>query len=203
MFKDKGYAQTTTRDIADAAEIKRGLLHYYYRQKEDILAEMYTELIVRMQEFLKMQKKFEQGVMTSVVVFNFFYFKAVSYYTFLDKIVADVLSSHALKVIKIEKTIDLYKMMYAQASAPFDERALYLSTATAIGAESELYLSKVNGKIDITSEELAETISKLEFAMFNINSESITKHIESAKREVEDISVAEFSEFLKRKILWC
>ena len=35
----KGYESTTINDIADSAKISRGLLHYYFKDKEDLVAQ--------------------------------------------------------------------------------------------------------------------------------------------------------------------
>lgn len=35
----KGYENTTINDIADSAKISRGLLHYYFKDKEDLVAQ--------------------------------------------------------------------------------------------------------------------------------------------------------------------
>jgi AcrR family transcriptional regulator len=38
LLANEGYANTTIRQIAEAAGVSRGLLHYYFKNKEDILA---------------------------------------------------------------------------------------------------------------------------------------------------------------------
>jgi AcrR family transcriptional regulator len=38
LLAKKGYENTTINDIADEAQISRGLLHYYFKDKEDLVA---------------------------------------------------------------------------------------------------------------------------------------------------------------------
>lgn len=40
LFEEKGYINTTTRDIAEKAGIGRGHLYYYFKKKEDIMREL-------------------------------------------------------------------------------------------------------------------------------------------------------------------
>ena len=50
LFMEKGYANTTTQDIVDKVNISRGLLYYYFKNKEDILyclVERYSEKLLR------------------------------------------------------------------------------------------------------------------------------------------------------------
>jgi AcrR family transcriptional regulator len=42
LLAKKGYENTTINDIADAAGISRGLLHYYFKDKEDLVAKALT-----------------------------------------------------------------------------------------------------------------------------------------------------------------
>ena len=42
LLAKKGYENTTINDIADAAGISRGLLHYYFKDKEDLVAQALT-----------------------------------------------------------------------------------------------------------------------------------------------------------------
>lgn len=42
LLAEKGYEKTTINDIADTAGISRGLLHYYFKDKEDLAAKALT-----------------------------------------------------------------------------------------------------------------------------------------------------------------
>lgn len=39
---EKGYANTTIEDIAHASKVSRGLLHYYFETKEDLIVRAVT-----------------------------------------------------------------------------------------------------------------------------------------------------------------
>lgn len=43
LFQTRGYAQTTTRQLAAALGIEKGSLYYHYQRKEDILVDICTE----------------------------------------------------------------------------------------------------------------------------------------------------------------
>ena len=42
LLSKKGYENTTINDIADAASVSRGLLHYYFKDKEDLVSKALT-----------------------------------------------------------------------------------------------------------------------------------------------------------------
>lgn len=47
LFLARGYAETTLRDIADAAGVKAGSIYYHFDSKEDLLAEILDQGIDR------------------------------------------------------------------------------------------------------------------------------------------------------------
>jgi AcrR family transcriptional regulator len=42
LLAKQGYENTTINDIADAASVSRGLLHYYFKDKEDLVSQALT-----------------------------------------------------------------------------------------------------------------------------------------------------------------
>ena len=44
LFEQRGYAETTLRDIADAAGVSIGLAYRYFRRKEELVLVLYTQL---------------------------------------------------------------------------------------------------------------------------------------------------------------
>lgn len=48
VFRERGYADTTLRDVADAVGISRSTLYYYIGTKEDLLAEILEDPLIEM-----------------------------------------------------------------------------------------------------------------------------------------------------------
>ena len=46
LFAEKGYHRTTTKDIADAADVSEGTIYNYFVSKEDLLLGIMTELSI-------------------------------------------------------------------------------------------------------------------------------------------------------------
>ena len=53
LFLEKGYGNTTTRDIAAHLNMERGHLYYYYRKKEDLFFGWYTKLLHAAYEYCR------------------------------------------------------------------------------------------------------------------------------------------------------
>jgi len=62
LFYSKGYLKTTTQDIIEELKISRGLLYYYFKNKEDILfhiVEKYSEPILKQIEQLTYSNQYD------------------------------------------------------------------------------------------------------------------------------------------------
>lgn len=53
VFTQKGYSATTTRDIAEVADITLGSLHYYFRTKEKLFQIISKEAMVKFGEIMQ------------------------------------------------------------------------------------------------------------------------------------------------------
>src|SRR6185295_3839194 len=47
LFAELGFKQTTTRQIAEAAGLRQGSLYYYFKSKDDMLAELLDRIAER------------------------------------------------------------------------------------------------------------------------------------------------------------
>jgi len=54
LFEERGYAETTLREIADAAEISIGLTYRYFRRKEELVLALYEQLSVEVARKVKL-----------------------------------------------------------------------------------------------------------------------------------------------------
>ncbi len=72
LFQEKGYEETTLRDIAEASECSLGLIYRYFGRKEDMVMELYeqlaNELILHVSALqpLNLADEFERTIMAAI-----------------------------------------------------------------------------------------------------------------------------------------
>lgn len=72
LFQEKGYEETTLRDIAEAAECSLGLIYRYFGRKEDMVMELYERLANELIEHvsglrpLSLADEFERTMLAAV-----------------------------------------------------------------------------------------------------------------------------------------
>ena len=165
LFKENGYNKTTTREIAAASGINKGLLHYYYKQKEEIIFEMYNNLLSGLYDFIDLEYKEKISGFTYYAVINILFFRTISSKTYFIDTLSEIMLYRNLTKIKIEKSVESCYKIIKDYDIPITEYQLFLAITVAVGAEAELLLSIKDGKLKMTYDKLGTTINKLLFTM--------------------------------------
>lgn len=80
LFYEKGYKETSVRDIANRANIKLGTLTYYYK-KEDIVMNIYSDFSIRLYNHISQYAPQVNGSIEHIFYSTFLMYHAV----FIDK----------------------------------------------------------------------------------------------------------------------
>ncbi|NLJ57651.1 MAG: TetR/AcrR family transcriptional regulator [Tissierellia bacterium] len=202
LFREKGYKNTTTREIAKASDINKGLLHYYYKQKEDLIFEMYSDMLNGIHSFIDQENKCKNDAFLYYAVFNIVFFRTISTKEYLIDLLGEIIKYKNLTKLKIEKSTEMLYSFLKGHGFTDKEYHLLLAVTVAVGAESELILSISDGKIKMTYDKLATTINKLLFTMLKIN-EKETKEINlKALRIADEIDISSIVDYLRTNISW-
>jgi len=78
LFHQKGYAQTSVKDICAESRVKAGTLTYYFRTKYDLVREIYEEIFSRSYEFVEERLDREVNSLEKNALVAFIYFQALS-----------------------------------------------------------------------------------------------------------------------------
>lgn len=202
LFKQKGYNNTTTREIALASEIKKGLLHYYYNQKEDIIIEMYDSILTSLNNFVDRECSVDIKGCTYYAVLNVLYFRLMSSKTYLADLLSEIMLLHNLTQIKIEKSVKSCFRIIKKYNLQFTEYQLFLATIVATGAEAELLSNIKSRNIKMTYDKLATTVNKLLFTMLKISENDIKKINEEALTIADNIDINSVLDYLKTNNSW-
>ncbi|TJX68126.1 TetR/AcrR family transcriptional regulator [Soehngenia saccharolytica] len=202
LFKEKGFKNTTTREIATTSQINKGLLHYYYNQKEDIVIEMYEDVLDALYNYVEKNYKDEVKGYTYLALLNILFYKTMTSTDESLNFLTEMMSSRELTKVKTEKYIDSYYKIIEYDNLSITRYQMLLALTVAVGAESELLLSIREGKIKMTYEKLATTVNKLLFTMLKVDEAQIKEINEEAKKIANAIKIEEVISHLKENCKW-
>jgi len=202
LFKKKGFKNTTTREIATSSQINKGLLHYYYNQKEDIVIEMYSDILNSLYSYVEKNYKGKVKGYAYLALLNILFYKTMTFTEESLNFLAEMMSSRELTKVKTEKYVDSYYKIIVDEKIPITRYQMLLALTVAVGAESELLLSIREGKIKMTYEKLATTVNKIMFTMLKVGEIEIKKIDEEVKNITKNIEIEEIISYLKENCKW-
>lgn len=202
LFKKNGYKNTTTREIAQASGIRKGLLHYYYNQKEDIIIEIYDNILTCLNNLVDREHSRSINGCTYYAVLNILYFRLMASRPYLTDLLSEMMLSHNLTQIKIEKSVKSCFRIIQKYKLEITEYQLFLATIVAAGAEAELLSNIRQKKIKMTYDKLATTINKILFTMLKINENEIKTSNEEALKFADNIDIDYVLDYIKANNSW-
>lgn len=202
LFKELGYSNTTTREIARACGINKGLLHYYYKQKEDIIFEMFSAFLTGLKSYVDINCKEKISGLTYYATLNILFFKIMNENEYFSNMLYEMMMHRTLTRIKIEKSVDICYKIIEDYNMPITRYQLNLAITVAVGAEAELIFSMKENKIKMTYNKLATTINKLLFTMLKITEAEIKKINEEAIKYADNINTDDILIYIRQCNTW-
>ena len=201
LFRGQGFNATTTRQIATGAGTERGLLSHYFQRKQDILFTLYTDFLDCVFRYAA-SRYAEAGGYAMIALVNALYYRIIFLNDDIMRIFADILQNRELTRMKIDKTTDMYERMLRSQGDTLPRGTVALSSMVAIGAEVELVLAILEGRLDWTRRELAGQITRLELLNLPFPQAEAEPLIERAHKLAEQADLEEFSSLMRESCDW-
>lgn len=201
LFQEKGFSATTTREIAAAAEIQKGLLHYYYPKKDDILNTMFEGILEGIFDYLTMEAPTLDG-------FSFYATLNLLLITLLtseDGPGTYMLESKRSRVtteLLISKLSNIASRVAEERKLDLPEYPVFLAVAASVGAESELYLNIQSNRVKLTYQKVASLGNKIFFTLLKIPENEISGFNRNAQNTVNDIDLENLNAYLTSREAW-
>lgn len=201
LFYEKGVKNTATREIAARAGTERGLLHHYFKKKQDILFALYNDFLESILSFIMMHYADKDGFQMMAIL-NAIYYRIIFSRENLVRIFADILENRDLTKIKIEKTTDVYvKILHAQG-VQLPRQDILLSSMVAIGAEVELVLGILEGTLSWSQDVLTEQITRLFMMNLPVPYSEVDQLIQKAHDIAQNADLQSFSLLMEQECSW-
>lgn len=172
LFLEKGYNETTTREIAEKAGIERGHLYYYYSKKEDMLFAWYNRFLNEIYSKIMELCSDEKDGFVLIILCDLVYYKAIFEDKRIINLLATILENRTLTKAKIDHTYPIYQEILDERQVDYNPRELYIGTCVLIGAEVELFLNMLEQRIDMEYSEFVDRIIDIHLDTFNLATDS-------------------------------
>jgi len=164
------------------------------------MVDMYNDLLNGLLKYIDNVYMLKTDAFRYYAVLNILFFRTIN--SCFIKSLSEIMLNRNLTRIKIEKSTEVYYIKLKEYNLPITEYQLYLAITAAVGAESQLLLSIIDGKLKMTYDKLTSTVNKLVFTMLKI-SESEIKEINTDSQKIADeINMDKVLEYLKNSFKW-
>lgn len=186
LFKEKGYEAATTREIAAEAGMKKGLLYYYFKKKEDIVFTWYQAFISDIYDHIDGDDE-----ILRLTVFLFVYYDTLAADEFALSLIDCVLSHHELTKKKVIYTTDFYHSVLKS----YDQQALLVLNASMIGGESQLLPMIIHGEVNMSIKDFRDLFIHRFLSFLNTSDDYFKQAEERAAR----FSQSDYLDFINLK----
>lgn len=171
LFKSNGYENTTTRDIAESANLNHGNLYYYYKRKDDILIDILRIRLNNLFVFIKGKLMSENILLLYPVYLRIIVDLFVINPERVDLFVKSMTSNYLRN-----RLIDLYYEIYDKNLNlnGFNKYIVYESTIASVGLQSTLLVKFLNNELETSKNDICSTIIRKTFS--GIISEEMIKY---------------------------
>ena len=198
LFLNNGYSKTTTREIADACEINKGTLHYYYNQKENIAFELYEDFVRGIISYLGSRYSATPSGLSMVALMNMLFYKVLGSDEKYVDCLSDILSTQRLAYMKIRKSVESCLDFVDHT----DEDTLTVAMTVTIGAESQLLYGIQLGTLHMSYAELPAFVERIFLKSLDIGEEESEDIIRCATEECDSINTRDVLDYLIRINDW-
>ncbi len=190
LFYEKGYTSVKISEICRLCDIPIGNYSYYFKKKDDILREIYSDYLVRSFSFVQTNTEKKMSNTLTNICAIMLYYKNIYKDENILRFHSEVIKYHSMGFLHNELT-RLYWQFGYEFGNNMDERECSLMTDADIGMRRQLYMNFLeNGETDV--EKLVRDIYTITGKLFDCPKDIISEYIDYAvefSRQHEDINL--------------
>ena len=176
MFVEKGFTETSMRDLAQSLNVKAASLYNHFKSKEEILDVILDDVSKRFRIMrieldsaeMDPKDKFEEFLrryLTEVLKDNYAFELYLSYWNFCDNFV-EIYNKGRMEYLEFVQRI-FYAINVKSNSKEFKPEAPVMMILTALNNSPQLLLNRENPNIEVVVEELVLRLTKGLYSRFN------------------------------------
>lgn len=193
LFIQQGYTKTTIRQIADACNLGRGHLYYYFKKKEDIVLYLYKNLIEQIYAYISKSAYESINPLVSYAITQSIYIKVIAtnqdlFRMYIEASEIDSVRKEYLKTLKeiLDKNLE-------QFNYSFTLKDINLSIIIGSAGEDELLRRFYKEDIPLSLDEIIESTIKTRLLLLNIPQDEVNCILLKSQLATNNISINEIT----------
>lgn len=194
LFYEKGYLDTTIKEIAEKADAKVGTVTYYYHKKEELFYEIYQEMIDKVYAFIDDRQTGELSVAEKFMYFITIFFQIVMNDDANRRVVYEIQVNKSMEYFYEEPLTLLVNEVIKEQHDLANQAQLEMFALSYFGIHRQLCFYYLEGDKNITFDEFKIMLLRTTGLFFGLSRKEIndvTLSVESFVKE-NDLSEIRF-----------
>lgn len=196
LFEDNGYINTTTRMIAEEAGVGRGHLSYYFPKKEDIVRELTSIFIKKVETFI--YGKVEAECQNPYAYFGLL-LKCFEYFAdtgdYFKMMIIDGKKMQSVYDYSCVNYIHIIEKKLEEQSAIYDKTTLVRGVEVAVLIFDHLIIKKINNELEDTEEVYASALKHF-LVEFKKDEAYTNQMVNSIRSNFSKLDLAAFNKYI-------
>lgn len=191
LFIEQGYTKTTIRQIAQACNLGRGHLYYYFNKKEDIVLYLYKNLI---EKIYSQTRKINSNYLNPILryaITQYIYIKTIATNISLFRVYIEASEIDSVRKEYLKTLEDILKSNLRELNFDFNEKDISLSIVIGSVGEDELLRKFYKNDISLSLDEIIESTIKTRLLLLNISHSKVNEIILNTKNVINNIEINE------------
>ncbi|MBC8631743.1 TetR/AcrR family transcriptional regulator [[Eubacterium] tenue] len=191
LFLKQGYTKTTIRQIADACNLGRGHLYYYFKKKEEIVLYLYKNLIEKIYAYIIDHPNKYIDPLLSYAITQYIYIKVIATNDDFFRMYIEASEIYSIRKEYLKTLSDILNSNLKKLDYDFKKQDINLSLIIGSAGEDTLLRRFYKKDIDLNLDEIIESTIKTRLLLLNINHEKVNEIILKTKEETKNIKIYE------------
>lgn len=194
LFYNKGFSDTTVKEICNQSNVKLGTFTYYYSTKEALISDIYVEYVAKIYSYISHVENRKMNSLEKNTIASFVYYEILFNDDNNVKFHYDVLTKLSIFTVLGKNLRGFYSNFAREFNLNIDEKEIIRIFSADCGIRRELILGFIENKMFDSSLDLVATIYTMMGRLFKIDEKIIKEYIKTgiAFLEKNDITNIKF-----------
>ena len=180
LFYERGYNKTGIQDIADFADVKLGTITYYFKKKDDMIADIYNTFFMALYDYVSETSERDLNLYTKYCYTLVLYYAKILSDPSNTLLYYEVLAKNVDNggCLAITKTLNRSCLDFLNKS--YTEKDLEIIALAEFGARKELFMDYYEREINFDRDQICAYFVKTLFRLMDLDGDMIRNTIDQA-----------------------
>lgn len=185
LFYNKGFSDTTVKEICNQSDVKLGTFTYYFSTKEALISDIYAEYVMKIYAYIDNVRNRKMTSLEKNTIASFVYYKIIFDDDNCKKFHYDVITKLSIFTVLGKNLRRFYPNFVRELNLDIDEKEITRIFSADFGIRREFILEFVENDLFDSSLDLTITIYTMMGRLLKVDEKIMKGYINNAIEFIE------------------